>query len=121
MKINKLQFFITKSRGIKFTTGEYISNSYRDTLISSIVQIKQVYMQRSFIIKRMLMDGQFKGLENSISKEQITLNIDSRAEHVSEVERMIRTIKERARGIYSTLPFKKLPGRLIIELVAFCI
>ena len=40
-------------------------------------------------------------------------------EHVGEVERRIRIIKERARGILATLPFKKLPRFMIIHLVHF--
>ena len=45
----------------------------------------------------------------------------SNDEHVGEIECMIRTIKDRVRGIYATLDFIKMPGRLIIELVYFCI
>ena len=67
------------------------------------------------------MDGQFQPMENQITGLGITLNICSRAEHVSKIERNIRTVKERVRGVYNTLPFKKMPGRLIIELVKFCI
>jgi len=37
----------------------------------------------------------------------ITLNIASRNAHVPEVERYIRTIKERVRAIASVLPCKK--------------
>ena len=47
----------------------------------------------------------------------ITLNVASRNEHIPEVERYIRTIKERVRAIASVLPFKKYPPRLIAEMV----
>jgi len=47
----------------------------------------------------------------------ITLNFASRNEHVPEVERYIRTIKERVRAIASFLPFKQYPPRLIAEMV----
>ena len=35
---------------------------------------------------------------------------------LSEIERYIRTVKERMRGIYNTLPFTRLPRRMIIEM-----
>jgi len=35
----------------------------------------------------------------------ITLNVASRNEHLSEIEKFIRTIKERAGAIASSLPF----------------
>ena len=38
-------------------------------------------------------------------------------EHVPEVERKIRLIKERGRGILNTLPFKRMPRLMLIELV----
>ena len=36
-----------------------------------------------------------------------------------EIEQIIHTIKERACGIFNTLPFTTLPGRIIVEIVAF--
>jgi len=39
----------------------------------------------------------------------INVNITRRDEHVPEVERYIITVKERARTMVNTLPFKILP------------
>ena len=47
----------------------------------------------------------------------VTLNIVTNNEHVPEVERYIRTIKERTRSVYNSLPFKKFPNRLLMEIV----
>ena len=80
-----------------------------------------MYMSCGFIVQHMFMDGQFQHMENQITGLGITLNICSRKEHVSEIERNIRTVKERVRGVYNNLPFKKMPRRLIIELVKCCI
>ena len=46
----------------------------------------------------------------------ITLNETSRDEHVGDIERYIRTVKEQMRAIYNTLPFQKVPGCLVIEM-----
>jgi len=47
----------------------------------------------------------------------MVLNVTSRDAHVPDIERHIRTIKERARATLATLPFKALPPWLVIEMV----
>ena len=63
------------------------------------------------------MDGQFEPLRGNLAELSILLNTASNDEHVPEIERQIRTVKERTRAIYCTLPFNKMPRRLIIEMV----
>ena len=46
----------------------------------------------------------------------IALNKTSRDEHVGDIERYIRTVKERMRAVYNTLPFSKILARLVIEM-----
>ena len=62
------------------------------------------------------MDGEFVPLRGGLAEIGITLNETSRDEHVGDIERYIRTVKERMRAIYNTLPFHKVPGRLVIEI-----
>jgi hypothetical protein len=66
----------------------------------------------------MLMDGQFEPIRGDLADMQITLNTVSAGEHVPEIERYIRAVKERVRCIYNTLPFKRMPGKMIIEMVS---
>ena len=61
------------------------------------------------------MDGQFEPLRGNLAELGILLNTASNNEHVPEIERQIRTVKERTRAIYCTLPFNKMPRRLIID------
>ena len=42
----------------------------------------------------------------------LQLNTVSNDEHVPEIKRQIRTLKERTRAIYCTLPFRKIPRHL---------
>lgn len=72
---------------------------------------------RGLQVKHLLMDGEFEHLRGELSKSGIALNVTSNDEHVGEIERYIRTVKERCRGIFNTLPFTRIPGRLIIEMV----
>jgi len=45
------------------------------------------------------------------------LNITGHDEHFTEIERYIRTVKERVRAIVNTLTFKNYPRLLIVETV----
>ena len=75
-----------------------------------------IYARGGFQVTTALMDGAFASLHDVCNQLQVTLNTTSRDEHVGNVERYIRTIKERMRGITNTLPFKRLPRNMIIEL-----
>ena len=63
------------------------------------------------------MDGQLEQLHGDLADMGIQLNTVSNDEHVPEIEWQIRTLKERTRGIYCTLPFRKIPRCLIIEML----
>jgi hypothetical protein len=65
------------------------------------------------------MDGEFESIRGDLATLKINLNTTSNNEHVPEIERHIRTLKERARCVYNTLPFKSLPERLVIELIHY--
>ena len=67
--------------------------------------------------KNILADGQFESTRKHIEALGIMLNVTGRDEHVPEIERYIRTVKERVHAIVNTLPFKSYPHRLIVETV----
>jgi hypothetical protein len=62
-----------------------------------------------------LMDNKFKKLRNLVPV--LAVNTTAAKEHVPGVERRIRLIKEHGRGILNTLPFKKMPQIILIELI----
>ena len=120
MFVNRVAFFVTISRHLKFCTAEMLVNQQAKTILTAVKQVKAIYNQRGFMVTTLLMDGQFDVLRADLADLQITLNTVSNDEHVPEVERHIRTIKERARAVYNTLPFPKLPTRMVIELINYC-
>jgi hypothetical protein len=121
MFVNKLPFFVTISRNIKFTTAALLMDQKHETLVKTIRNVQRIYKKRGFRIHIMLMDGQFDGLGADLADLGITLNTVARGEHVPEVERHIRTIKERARSVYTMLPFDKIPGRMVAELIYYSV
>jgi hypothetical protein len=66
-----------------------------------------------------MMDMEFKKLKTLMP--HVALNTTAAQEHVREIEWKIRVIKERARGTLNTLPNKKLPKLMVIELLYFCV
>jgi len=74
----------------------------------ALKQYIKAYQARGFKIRHILGDGQLRHACKDIEKWK-TLNITSQVEHVSEIERYIRTVNERVPVIVNTLPFKQYP------------
>eukprot|EP00957_Ditylum_brightwellii_P169703 12916574-Ditylum_brightwellii.AAC.1 len=62
------------------------------------------------------MDNQFECLREQLTMKQVNLIICSEDEHVGDIECLNRTIQERVRSVYTTLPFERMPGRMVVEL-----
>jgi hypothetical protein len=116
MKVNSVSFFMSISRHIKFGTAEFIESHHAKVLLKAVTQLQNVYAKGGFRI----VDGKFESLRPELANLGMSLNTASRDEHVPEIERRIRTVKERVRGVWNTIPFKKVPHRMTIELVMAC-
>ena len=67
-------------------------------------------------MKHILADLQFEGLSEILyQKYNISYNAPSAYEHVGEIERSIRILKERTRATLSRLPYKERIPKIIIE------
>jgi hypothetical protein len=118
MFVNKISFFVTISRSLKFGTVEMIMNQKSPTIIQAIKGVRDIYRRRGFCVTHILMDGQFEPIRGDLAGLHITLNTVANDEHVPEVERYIRTIKDRTRSTYNSLPFNRMPARMIVEMVS---
>ena len=116
MYVNRVAMLVSISRNIKFGTIEAIPNNKSATIIRGETAIRQVYRRSGFNITVALMDGEFGHLRGELADLGIALNETSRDEHVGDIERYIRTVKERMRAMYNTLPFNKIPARLVVEM-----
>jgi hypothetical protein len=108
---------MTVSQHIKFGTAEMLKSESNASLLDAIKHVKKAYPTRGFKLTYILADGQFESLRADLADLGIALNCVSRDEHVPEIERCIRTVKERTRCNYNMCPFKKLPSRIIIKMV----
>jgi hypothetical protein len=62
-------------------------------------------------------DREFECLRDDIP--EVNLNTTAASEHVTDIDNQIRGINERMRAVRSTLPFKKLPSHMIIEMMKY--
>jgi hypothetical protein len=91
--VNKIPFFMTISRHIKFGTVEMLKNQQSATILAAIKQVKSIYMKHGFVLDHMLMDGQFEPLQAALADLQITLNTVSNDKHMPKIEWHIQTSK----------------------------
>ena len=119
--VDKITFLTTISRKILFMTVENITNRKLPTIYNSIKKVIHIYRARGFRVHFVLADNEFKGLRADILELKIYLNCAAANEHVPEIERAIRVIKERVRAAISSLPFRALPQRIKKELVYYLV
>jgi len=120
MKVNGIPFLVSISRAIKFGTVELLANQKMVTVMIAIKNINNLYKRRGFQVDLLLMDGEFESIRGDLAGIGITLNMVSRDEHVSDAERRIRTLKERCRCVFNTLPFTKIPAQMTVQLAYSC-
>lgn len=112
-----IRFAVSISRSIKFGTIDVLPNRKAETLLASIKRFKSTYVRRGFILNRVAAENEFGTLEVPLAVEGMALNVVACGEHVPEVERHIRTIKERCRAIYTSVPYRKIPNAMIVEML----
>jgi hypothetical protein len=117
MFVNRIPFLISISRYIKFGTTEVLKNRKNATIIQAFKNIRGIYARRGFRVTLCHADGEFEPMRGALIDLGIDMNIVSADEHVPEVERYIRTVKERTRCVYTTMPFKKMPSSMVVEMV----
>jgi hypothetical protein len=120
MKMNKIPFLVTMSCAIKFGMVAWLKNAKTNTILSHIKEVRNVYVKRGFLLELIEANGQFEPLREELAALGVTLNKCSREEHVPLAERRIRTLKECCRCICNTLPFRKLLGMLVVQMVSTC-
>jgi hypothetical protein len=95
MTIAEMPFLITTSRDIQFTTIKKLSSKVAPMLAQGILKVANLYKRRGFFVDLCLGDNEFEGVRATLQNHGIKLNTCAPNEHVPEVERKIRTVKER--------------------------
>ena len=116
MFVNKIPFLVTSSRNICFSTVEFLPNRQVGTIATCPKKVTRLYHHRGFRITSIICDPEFEALQPSFPM----LNCCAAGEHVPEIERYIRTLKDCTQSAYNVLPFKNLPRVILIHLLKNC-
>jgi hypothetical protein len=95
--VNKIPFLLTLSQKICFTAVNHLADRTVPQIFKALKEMYQYYLQRGFHITTVHADREFAPLKTLI--EAIPggpmVNLTSANEHVPEIERWIRVVKER--------------------------
>jgi len=120
MFVNGLPFLLTRSRGVQLITVEYLPRHTAKTIGHKLTRVLQFYSRGGYIIQTALMDREFEAVRTTCPT--LPINTTAANKHVPEIERTVRTVKDRTRGVYNTLPFTEgIPKLMTIELIHFTV
>jgi hypothetical protein len=117
--VNKIPFFLTLSLKICFTAVNHIGDRTVPQIFKDFKEMYQYYLQRGFHITTVHADGEFAPLKTLIEAMSggPMVNLASSNEHVPEIERRIRVVKERCRATRHSLPFHTIPKLMTIHIL----
>ena len=74
-----------------------------------------MYGRAGLTVQTALLDIEFEPVKEPLL-DKVVVNTSAAKEHVAEIERCIRTMKEKCRCTVSTLPFEVLPKLVVISI-----
>ncbi len=118
MFVNGIAFLTTLSQKLQLSTVKQLPLRTA-TQLNSLTKIVRLYARTGFIVHVIMMDQEFDKVKDTC--DMVEINTTVAREHVSKIERFIRTIKERSRALVSDLPYTPLPRQVVIHLVYFAV
>ena len=115
MFVNRVPFLVSVARGLNLVTTKFTPSRTAKQLAAGITRMMDLYARGGFQVGTVLMGNKFAKLRNLVPV--LAVNTTAAKEHVPEVERKFRLIKAQGRGILNTLPFKRMPMLMLIDLV----
>ena len=116
--VNKIPFLTTISKNIKYRTAHFLKSRTIKSYHKAIDEVCGRYNDAEFQIARIECDREFKPIMDPIKRTMnIQMNYASANEHVPEIERSNRVLKERCRAVFHHLPYKAIPRSMIRALV----
>jgi len=117
--VNKIPFFLTLSHVIYFMAVNHLHDLKVESIFKAFKEIYVYYLHRGFRIVTVHADAEFEPLKLMIEALPggPRVNLASKGEHVPEIERRIRVVKERTRSARHAMPFTRIPKLLMIHTV----
>ena len=118
MHVNRVSFLVTVCKHIHYGTATLLPDMTAESLLQVIIDLDKFYQKPRFKVELVLAAKQFQCLDIKLGEAKVLLNIAAQDKHVPEIECFIRVIKEQACCALSNTPFKKVPSRMIVGLIA---
>ena len=117
---NEMPFFLTLSRKMCFMTINHLADRKVATIFAAFKETCQHCLHQGFCITTLHVDGKFEPLKpvTQALPGRPMANTASANEHIPEIERRVRVVKERSRATRHGLPFSRMP-KLVTVFVAF--
>ena len=96
----------------------HLVNRKLSTLKDLIMAQTSAYKSKGFLITYLLCDNESTACIPILNENGIMVNQTSKNDHVPEVERAGRTLKERVRAVWNRLPYK-LTETMVIQLTYY--
>jgi hypothetical protein len=103
--VKRIPFLLTVSKHLQFDTVNTLSDRRNDTNMSALRRVFRTYRQRGFQIILVKADREFEHLDTRIAGLGAQLNCCNEDEHVPEIDRYIRTVKEHVAVMFMMSPF----------------
>jgi hypothetical protein len=129
MNFTGLSFLVTVSRSIGFITASLLRDRKKRTIVEALKQVMSVYKGKGHTVLTMnfteqnqpvhtiLGDNEFEAIREDMLELGVEVNVTAKEEHVPEIERRHRVIKERARAVIQTLPYGSMPKKMRIAMI----
>ena len=103
---------------VSFLTIERVQTRETTVILKAMKNVVAIYSKRGLRIIELIVDPQF-GTERFrivLMQSGISVNVASAKEHVAGVEQKTRLLKERMRSKRTSLPYKKIPIIMTVDL-----
>ena len=122
MFVEKIPFLVSIAKPVDYLQVNRLKNRTTASIYKQVKKQLAVYTSRGFQIDHVRCDPEsgLVALRPMLGADGFEMDIAGQEEAVPEIERPIRTIKERARGIIHTLPWN-VPLKLLVYLVFFVV
>lgn len=118
IKVNGLPFLTTISRNLYYRTATFLANLTMEEHKKALAEVLRMYNHGGLKVHEIRCDNEFRPIIDHLSDHfGIRVNYANPQEHVPEIERNNRVIKERVRATYHRLPYERLPRVMVKTLV----
>ena len=99
---------------IKLKTIQVLTSRRLGEIKRGMDYVMKLYRSRGFVIDRILGNNEFQS--NKLTEHVLPTILDTCAarEHVEDIERRIRTLKEKSRSVYHGCPFSQIPKLMTV-------